>query len=720
MKKGDRFDRREFLRYATIAAGGAVVSACGSKSGATTPQATVGSAARTSVATSVAALPEPTVTVGANTGHATPAQASTKAYKESPQLAALVKAGKLPALQERLPKNPYVVPHKWVKPGKYGGQMRMACNSDWGVSHFFMYIHMYGNQLLRLLKDGQEIGPGLVEEWAPNQDLSKWTLRFREGLKWSDGQPLTTADFMYWWEDMVLNEEHPAVIPDVARSGKNTPAKITATDDLTIVMTFDAPAPLTDIRLAMGSGGYIQPKHYMQQFHPKYNPKLKSKKDWMTEHDAKADYSMNPDCPTMTGWKLRSFKESQSTVWERNPYYWCVTREGDQLPYVDTVSWTNFQSLEPLKLAIQQGKFDYIHGSIIPLALTDIAELKQAQQRAGFDLLLWDSGSGTASMFFLNYDIADPKLRKIFREPNFRKAISHAFNREEARKVIYFNSGEATTGTFSPKAKEYLVNDEGKQVYASWRDSALKYDPERAKKLLDDLGVVDKNGDGIRELPDGTKLTILLNYPAPGSPEHISKDNLLAKDLKAVGLNAQLGPVPSTSENDQWHVGKLMSKTAWEVGDGPDHLSGPWWLLPIEPDRWAPLHGQMYSLRGTPDYKTEKHLDPYKRHPPRVDPEPGGPIDRLYKLYDRAKLEPDPMKRYRLVWDMIKIHVSDGPFFMGVVANYPQIVLRRQGLQNVPRREDLALGGMVNTWAHPTPAVYDPEAYFWESPEKQS
>jgi len=69
------------------------------------------------------------------------------------------------------------------------------------------------------------------------------------------------------------------------------------------------------------------------------------------------------------------------------------------------------------------------------------------------------------------------------------------------------------------------------------------------------------------------------------------------------------------------------------------------------------------------------------------------------------------------VWDIIKVHVDQGPFFMGVVANYPRIILFSTDLKNWPKREDLATGGFVNPWIHPTPAVYDPEAWYFENPE---
>jgi len=332
-------------------------------------------------------------------------------------------------------------------------------------------------------------------------------------------------------------------------------------------------------------------------------------------------------------------------------------------------------------------------------------------------VILWDGGSGTSSMFFMNYDMKDEKMRALVREPKFRQALSLAVNREEIQKALYFNTGELTTGTLSPKAKEYLVNDEGKKVYRDWRDSYVKHDPEAAKRLLDEIGVVDKDGDGFREMPDGSPLRIRLDYPADTDQEHISKNEYLVRDWEQIGIKAVQNPVAPEAFSDQWKAGELFAHSAWEVGDGPNHLVYPQWLVPIEPERWAPLEGQMYNVRGTPAEKQQLNLDPYKRTPPRMEPEPGGPIERLWKFYDQTKVEPDEMERTRLVWEMIKIHIEEGPFFMGVVANTPRVILAKKELRNVPRKENLALGGFANPWIHPTPAVYDPECYYWENPD---
>lgn len=659
-------------------------------------------------------------------GSATRPLSPPSSFSEAPMLAEQVKAGDLPAVEERLPENPYVVPHNWLETGKYGGGLLMITPATAGELGNSNREWCYGHSPLRWLNDGLDIGPGLMESWESNDDASEWTLHFRNGLKWSDGEPWTTADIMFWWEDIANNSESGQVPPDEAKSGNGTLMEMTAPDEVTIVMTFDAPAPLTADRLAMWVNGgvgdngpiWMLPKHYLKEWHPQYS---NVGKDWASAGGpfwSHADFATNPDCPTMTGWRVKTYREGRSVEWERNPYYWCVDKKGNQLPYLDTMTMTAVPDPEVGKLQIQEGKVDYAHGPFVSVLLLDVSTMKRSAKRADIDVYLWDSGSGTGSIFFLNYDHPDDKFRKLIREPTFRQALSLAFNRDEAQKSIYFNTGEQTTGTLSPKAIEYVVNAEGRSVYREWRDSYVQFDPDKAKQLLDDLGVVDKDGDGNREMPDGSKLVVRLDFMATATDEHREKNNLLKRDWGEIGIVVELNPVAPEALEPQWTAGRLTARTDWEVGDGPNHLVYPQWLVPLEPTRWAPLTGQFYNVIGTPEENKELDVEPYKRTPPRMEPEPGGPIERLWKIYDRTKVEPDEMKRHQMVWDMIKIHVEDGPFFQGTVANYPQVIIKKKDLSNVPARRNLAQGGMVNPWIHPTPAVYDPETYFWINPEE--
>ncbi len=641
--------------------------------------------------------------------------------KEAPALARQVRSGDLPALEKRLPDHPYVVPHNWLTAGTYGGTLLMVTSGTEDGSH---KEFMYGHSLLRWLNDGLDVGPGLVESWESNADASEWTLHFRKGLRWSDGVRWTTADIMYWWQDLVLNEEHPEVPPDDVRSGKDTVARLSAPDDDTLVLTFDAPAPVTPERLAAwvnrGNGAtWMQPKHYLKQFHPTYNKQLTSDR-WYETHDDRSDWATNPQCPTMTGWRVKSYREGRFVVFERNPYYWCVSQDGAQLPYLDTLTFNAVTDAEVRTLQVQEGRVDYTHGPFVGIGLSDVSGLKQGQDRAKTEVRLWGSGSGTGSIFFFNYDYPEENMRRLIREPRFRQALSYAFNRDDARKSIYFNTGEATTGTTHPGAMEYRINDQGRKIYQQWRDSYVRYDPDKAKALLDELDVKDRDGDGMREMPDGSKLRVSLDYSADADAESIQKNNLLKRDWDAVGVSTQLNPVAPATFGDRWDAGKLMSYTTWEVSDTPLIYPAP--VVPVPPAHWAPLHAQGFILKTADPKKLvdQADEDPWKRQPPWLLAEAGSPIDRLWKLYARARVEPDRMKQIRLLWEIYKVHIHDGPFFIGCVANAPQVMVIHRDLRNVPCQEDLALGGWVNAWTHPTPAVYDPEAFFWSNPAEHS
>ncbi|MBO9326004.1 MAG: ABC transporter substrate-binding protein [Roseiflexus sp.] len=723
MSNARKLNRRTFLRLSAVTAASAAIAACGGQP--TAPQPTTAPAAPQP--TTPPAAPAPTTPPVA-----TAAPPVTTQFKEAPMLAKLVQEGKLPPVDERLPKNPYTPPHSWLTVGKYGGVLKKTYNNNWGITGF-IHEMQYGSSPLRWLRDGLAIGPGFVESWESNADASKWTFKIREGIKWSDGQPFTTKDIMYWWEYTVggngKEKEFPAGLkpinapPDEARSGTGTLMTLNAPDDYTFEMVFDAPAPLTADRLAMWVNmfigpAWVMPRHYMEQFNPVLSPD--KYKDW-EEHQRKFNHN-NPDCPRLTGWKLDVFEEGVRAVWSRNPYYWAVDKEGNQLPYIDQIIVTAVKDKEIEKLAYTEGRADHAH--FHGQGLADVQSLRDAESKSQLEVRFWDSGSGTGSLYFFNMDFKDPKMRAVFRDPKFRQALSHAYNRADVQKAVYFGLGELTTGTFSPKAIEYNINDQGKQMYAAWRDSYVKYDPALAEKILDEAGY-KKGPDGKRTMPDGSPLQIQVTYGANATPggEHLSKNERLVRDWQAIGIDAVLTPIPGEGADEKWRAGEIPMKTEWEVGDGPNHLVFPSWLVADETERWAPLHGRGYTLRGTASEKEELDKNPWDRNPPRIvptDPDYMPAIKKLHDLFDKSKVEPDAMKRHQLVWDMIKVHIEEGPFFTGTIANPPRIILVKKGLMNVPTRDDLlkeGLGGFVNPWIIPSPAVYDPETWYWDNPD---
>jgi len=623
-------------------------------------------------------------------------------------LAEMVEAGTLPPLEERLPANALVLaPIHEI--GKYGGTIRTFSHN---LGNHWQECQ-YGNSPLRWIDDGLGIAPGHAESWSTNEDNSEWTINFRKGLKWSDGEPCTVDDVLFWWEDLVLNPDHSDAPPDFGSAGGQL-AQFIKVDDYTLKIVYVEPAPLTAKRLAMwvnaGIGPrWIAPKHYLQQFHPKYNPEVKT----YEEFDEKILWRQNPDCPTLTSWMCDKYEPGSSRLWVRNPYYYAVDTEGNQLPYIDYIDEIMVEDAEVQKLTIMQGGVDYIH--FHRLTLADVGVLKENEAAGDYEVRFWDSGSGTGQMYFWNHDVEDPALRELFRNPTFKRAVSHAIDRETIQRVVYYNTGILTTGTMSPKAIEFNFNDEARAMYRKQRDAYVEYNPEKAMAMLDEIGMVDVDGDGWREMPDGSKFELRIDLQADAGKECMQVLEITTENWKAIGLNVVINQIPPAEFGPTWNNGQLQFRTNWEVGDGPDHLLYPSWVVPNEPARWAPLCGRRLEYMGTEFAEKEKDVSPWERKPPRFNDDErdliGEPVWKLQELYEEAKVEVDELKRHHMVWDMINIHIDDGPFYIGTVANYPRIIFVSNKLTNVPQREELALGGFVNPWIIPYPAVVNTETY---------
>ena len=200
--------------------------------------------------------------------------------------------------------------------------------------------------------------------------------------------------------------------------------------------------------------------------------------------------------------------------------------------------------------------------------LADYQQLKAAEGGGKIQVYTWDSGSGTGSVTFFNHDHPDKNLRDLIGKKDFRIALSHAYNRPEAKKTIYFEQGELTSGTLGTKGKSFLVNDEAKKVYGQWRDAWIEFDQDKAKQLLDGLDVKDTDGDGFREFPGGGgKIALTLDYPSDTNKEHVGKATQLARDWNAVGIETKLNPTAPTTFGDRWARGQLTTTNAWEASD---------------------------------------------------------------------------------------------------------------------------------------------------------
>jgi len=636
-------------------------------------------------------------------------------FNEAPQLAAKVEEGALPPVEERLPANPLLI-EPWEKVGKYGGTWnRLSTSEDWP----FVRMTMYGLSLVRWVKDGLGKAPGLLTSWEANEDKSSWTLHFREGIKWSDGEPFTADDVLFWWEDMVLDEGHSSAIPVWARSGGET-MEVVKLDDYTLRWDYAGPQPLLPGYLANwpngGLGHYVVvPGHYLKQFHPKYNEEVK---DYETMEE-KQEWWRNPDSPVLTAWNPVMEEAGKRLVLQRNPYYYAVDPAGNQLPYVDEVDVRFVTDPEVFKLKAAQGESDmHIHPGT--LNITDISLLKQNEQQHNFRTLMWTSGAGGETILYPNQNHPDPEKRELYRNHKFLMALSHAINREKIRKMVFYQQGELTTGTFSPNAIEYHRTEEGREIYKEWRDLAVEYDPEKSKRLLDELGVVDQDGDGWRDMPSGKELKLRIDFDSEAAMFDIDSSEITKQDFRKVGLKTISNPVDGSKLGTMNTQATFDIRNSWECGDGPDHLVYPHWLVPVAPHRWAPLYGAWYQVQDTDKAGTELDKDPRDRRPPRKKPSEGSPYRQLQKLYDKAIVAPTWQERDRLVREMVKVHIEHGPYMISMgPTKVPRVGVASNNFKNVPHQEELAQGGFVTPWIMAYPAITSTEQYYFENPEEE-
>ena len=486
-------------------------------------------------------------------------------YHEAPMLHELVLQGKLPPVDQRLPKNPQVIkPYKEI--GEYGGTLLRAFT---GPGDFWNFAKFAGDPLIRPTPTPQ---PDVVDWWRFEDGGKTLVLHIREGLKWSDGAPVTVDDFIYFW-NIRLNPDIPAYgITSYMRDPAGKVATLEKIDNYTIKIHYSVSYPMAVYALH-NEFGVIEPKHYLMQFDPRYNSNVK---DYSLLTKKIAEFKITPDWvgkPVLSAWMITKYIPGVELVAERNPYYWKVDTAGNQLPYIDRVVWQYVSSPAVIPLMAAAGKIDM---QARKLSFSDYTFYKQNEEKGDYKTQIVASGSlGPAIQF--NRDTQDPVLRSLFRNKNFRIALSYATNREEISKVYFKGQAEPWAYCQLPGSAFY-PGDEYAKMYT-------QYDPVKANAILDQLGLKDTDGNGIRNRPDGKDLSIVVDYsPAGGTISYSGFLDLIASQWGKVGVKlipnpmdrALLWPRMEQSEN-----GKLEA-VLWKVDGALDFAAAPYYWLPVD------------------------------------------------------------------------------------------------------------------------------------------
>ena len=595
--------------------------------------------------------------------------------EEPPMLAGDVAAGKLPQLAERLPRTPRVVEIKrpnWTL-GRYGGEMRMLMGKDRDIR----MMVVYGYSRLVGYDEQLRIVPDILER-MDNEGSRVFTLHLRPGHKWSDGQPFTAADFRYYWEDVVNNKDlSPFGLPQ-ALMVRNRGPRFEILNETTIRYSWDEPNPQFMSALAGPSPLYIfRPAHYLRQFHPRYIGVDKANaqavaagsRSWAGLHQKKDEQYRfdNPDLPTLEPWINTTPLPSTRFVLVRNPYFHRVDTTGRQLPYIDRVI-VNISDDKLIPAKAGAGDVDL---QARYLRFDNYTFLKQNAQRNKFRVLLWEKALGSQIALYPNLNVEDPEWRKLMRDVRFRRALSLAIDRHEINEVVYFGLAKESGNTVLQRSSLYRP-----EFAKAWS----QFDVKQANALLDEIGLTQRDAKGLRLLPDGRPMEVVVDTSGE-STEETDVLELIRDSWKRIGIALFSRPSQREVFRKRVFSGKAMMSIWPGLSNAiPTPDMSPLELAPTTQDQlqW-PMWGQYYENNRTGG-----------QAPDTPD------AQELVRLYDEWRNSGSDAEREKIWLRMLETHAQQ-VYTIGVVTRALQPVVVQNALHNVPTEG-------IYSW--------DPGAYF--------
>ncbi|HEX6138329.1 MAG TPA: ABC transporter substrate-binding protein [Casimicrobiaceae bacterium] len=587
---------------------------------------------------------------------------NARAAEEPPFLAVDVAAGKLPPLAQRVPRPPLVVDVKrpgWSE-GRYGGEVRtlMAKDRDIRMMVVYGYARLVGyDEQLRLEPD--------ILESIDNVDNRIFTLHLRAGHKWSDGQPFTAADFRYYWDDVANDKDlSPFGLPRALLVHGHGP-RFEALDATTVRYSWDEPNPQFLPALAGPSPLYIyRPAHYLRQFHARYVGLAKANeravaagsRNWAGYHQ-KLDEQFrfdNPSLPTLEPWINTTPLPTTRFVLVRNPYFHRVDASGRQLPYIDRVI-VNITDDKLIPARTGAGSVDL---QARYLRFDNYTFLKQGEERNDYRVFLWQKAIGSQIALYPNLNAEDPEWRKLMRDVRFRRALSLGINRHEVNEVVYFGLGKESANTVLPRSPLFRP-----QFRTAW----AQYDVKRANALLDEIGLTRRDASGLRLLPDGRPMELIIDTSGE-STEETDVLELVRDSWRQLGI----AMFPRPSQREVFRKRVFAGKSVMSVWSGlnngiatPD--MSPAELAPTTQEQlqW-PMWGLYYEQNGK-----------------------GGEAPTLPKVQELVRLNvawgrsASTAERERIWLDMLAIQ-ADQVYTIGIVTGALQPVVVRDSLHNVP------------------------------------
>lgn len=608
---------------------------------------------------------------------------------ETPSLVSAVSAGTLPPVSARVPLQMNIadLQNRGKSLGRHGGKLHLLM----GKQKDTKMMMVYGYARLISYDENLMFVPDILAEFDV-QDQRIFTFKLRKGHKWSDGRPFTSEDFRYYWEDMATDK-------DVSRKGlpqallvEGEGPTFEVLDETTVRYTWPKPNPNFVPWIARPRPLLLyRPAHYLKQFHAKYADKAKlnaaarkeNKQNWTQLHgDRDRWYRMdNPARPTLQPWYNATKPPSERFIFKRNPYYHRVDTNGRQLPYIDNIV-INLGATNMVPARTGSGEADL---QARYLRFDHFTFLKESESRYDFSVRLWKKARGSQIALFPNLNTKDKVWRDLFQDTRFRRALSIAINRAEINQVIYYGLAQESQDTVLPKSPLY------KEAY---RTAWTEFDLARSNKLLDEIGLTQRDEEGLRLLSDGRPAVITVET-AGESTEQTDVLELVRDGWRQVGVKLLSKPSQREVFRQRIYSGDTIMSVWSGVSNGiPTALMSPSEFSPssklqFQWPRWGHYVQSGGKLGEMPSLKS---------------------VQRLATLNEQWKTATNVSEKSKIWHEVLQIH-ADNVFVIGLVNGAMQPVVISNKLRNIP--ED-----GVYSW-HPGAyfGIYKP-ATFWLAEEK--
>jgi peptide/nickel transport system substrate-binding protein len=615
-------------------------------------------------------------------------------YHQAPSLDDKVASGELPPVEQRLPTDPMVVtPLEGT--GQYGGTWHMGTRGG-GDEVIYVRTVAYQN-LLRWNTDWTAVIPDVAKSYDVNDAGTVFTFHLRDGMKWSDGQPFTADDILFVINDVYKNAEiYPAVPTWLTSGGK--PVDAEKIDDYTVQFTFAAPSGLFIQNLATpnGSAMVAQPKHYLSQFHKSYADaatldglvQAAGVDGWVSLFNQKGGSAAgkpntlwnNADLPTIDPWMVVSPLGPDATQVQltRNPYFYAVDTDGNQLPYIDNVVYDVGSDVQTLVLKALNGDIDMQDRHIA--TNTNRAVFFDNQEKGGYHFYETVPSSSNVMVISLNLTNPDPVKREIYQNKDFRIGLSEAINRQEIIDVIYVGQGQPYQA--APRPQSPLYNEKLATQYTN-------FDVADANAELDKV-VPNKDSEGFRLLPNGDRLVIAMEVIPTLFPEWPDELQLIKGYWANVGIDME----EVVEDRDAFYNRKGANQhdaAIWGGDGGLEVILEPRWYFPFSNEsNYA--EAWQYWFNDSTDTRAEE--------PPDI-------VKQQMDLYNQLRSTADQDGQNALMNQILDI-AADQFYAIGIALPANGYGIVKNNMHNVPNT-------ILQAYLYPSPGPTNTFTYYFGS-----